>query len=108
MANTINGKRCHFLKTVQPYFDLQLSGVKQFEYRKNDRDYRVGDLLVLREYFAREKRYSGRELVAEVLFIIAGNDTVNLPDGWVLLCTRPAANLAPCPAMPAGAPGEWQ
>lgn len=39
----------HYLKTVQPYFDAIDQGLKTFEIRKNDRDFKVGDILVLLE-----------------------------------------------------------
>lgn len=39
----------HELKTWKEYFEPILSGDKTFEVRKNDRDFKVGDLLVLIE-----------------------------------------------------------
>lgn len=38
------------LKTVQPYFNDIRARNKNFEIRYNDRDYRVGDVLILMEY----------------------------------------------------------
>ena len=40
----------HYLKCWPVYFGLVLSGAKQFELRKNDRNYQVGDVLILCEY----------------------------------------------------------
>ena len=40
----------HRLKTVQPYFMDVQNGLKLFEIRKNDRDFRPGDVLVLEEF----------------------------------------------------------
>ena len=40
----------HHLKTVQPYFGDVKAGNKTFELRKNDRDFKVGDIVTLREY----------------------------------------------------------
>ena len=34
----------HLVKCVEPYFSDLKSGVKTFEVRKDDRDYKVGDL----------------------------------------------------------------
>lgn len=31
------------LKTKPKYFEMQLKGIKDFEVRKNDRDFQVGD-----------------------------------------------------------------
>ncbi|WP_422698913.1 DUF3850 domain-containing protein [Enterococcus durans] len=39
----------HELKILPEYFEAVVSGRKQFEIRKNDRDYKVGDQLILRE-----------------------------------------------------------
>lgn len=41
--------KIHKLKTAQPFFDDIFSGKKNFEYRKDDRDYQVGDRLDLFE-----------------------------------------------------------
>lgn len=40
----------HELKTVAPYFEAVKSGAKTFEVRKDDRNFQVGDTLVLREW----------------------------------------------------------
>lgn len=66
----------HELKTEQPFFDEIFKGTKTFEIRENDRDFKVGDVLVLQEYdpdytptHARDSRYSGREVKAAVTYI---------------------------------------
>lgn len=51
----------HYLKTWPDYFKDICSGVKTFEFRKNDRDYQVGDTLILQEYDPDTDEYSGRE-----------------------------------------------
>jgi hypothetical protein len=40
--------RQHELKTDPEAFDAVASGAKTFELRRNDRDYQVGDVLVLK------------------------------------------------------------
>ena len=35
------------LKTKPKYFEMQLKGIKDFEIRKNDRYFQVGDILCL-------------------------------------------------------------
>jgi len=39
----------HILKLNDRYFDAVANGIKTFEIRKNDRDYKVGDTLVLKK-----------------------------------------------------------
>lgn len=49
--------KVHELKLDEKYFDLVDTGLKTFEIRKNDRDYRVGDLLALSRYDSENKSY---------------------------------------------------
>jgi cell division protein FtsB len=51
----------HELKTWPEYFDAILDGRKTFEYRRNDRSFRVGDTLLLREWEPSTQQYLGRE-----------------------------------------------
>lgn len=46
----IKEPRKHVLKLNSEYYDDVVSGFKKFEIRFNDRDYKVGDILVLEEY----------------------------------------------------------
>lgn len=50
----------HNLKTWREYFEQVDNRVKTFEIRKNDRDYKVGDILILEEYDPVEEIYTGR------------------------------------------------
>ncbi len=40
----------HELKCHPEYFSRVASGQKTFEIRKNDRDFQVGDIIILKEY----------------------------------------------------------
>lgn len=61
----------HELKLLDKYFDDVASGVKSFEIRKNDRNYAVGDVLILREILSSESRivYTGRKIQCEVTYV---------------------------------------
>lgn len=48
----------HELKIIPEYFALQVSGDKRYEVRKNDRDFQVGDTLILNEWDG--ESYTGR------------------------------------------------
>lgn len=77
-------QRVHQLRLASMYFDDVASGRKTFELRKNDRDYRVGDLLELMEFA--EGRYSGRSIKAEVTYIL--EDYTGLDDDYCILAIR--------------------
>jgi len=51
----------HNLKTWPSYFNEVLSGEKTFEIRRNDRQFQVGDLLILEEYIPFEESTDNEE-----------------------------------------------
>ena len=59
----------HELKTWTPYFELIMDRVKEFEIRKDDRGFTVGDELLLREY---RNNYTGRELLVTIIYKLEG------------------------------------
>lgn len=64
--------RKHSLKTWPEYFRTVLTGEKGFELRENDRDFRVGDFLELREWDPALKIYTGNVIVVLVTYLIQG------------------------------------
>jgi hypothetical protein len=62
--------RSHDLKIAPAYFAEVSSGEKTFEVRKNDRGFRLGDVLVLREY--EDKGYTGSVVYRKVGYILPG------------------------------------
>ena len=66
--------RVHKLKTWPEYFQAVFRGDKTFEVRKNDRDYKVGDILHLVEYHPDSSFYSGEELMRRVTYVLEGPD----------------------------------
>ena len=63
--------KVHELKTLNPFFEDVWSGLKDFEVRKNDRDFKVGDRLKLIE-FGEAKNYVPRFILKDVKYILKG------------------------------------
>ena len=59
----------HELKIQPEYFNAVLMGAKTFEIRKNDRGYKVGDTLILKEWIPITRTYTGKELARKVTYI---------------------------------------
>jgi ASC-1-like (ASCH) protein len=63
----------HQLKTHPQYFDKVKTGEKTFELRKNDRNFEVGNTLILRRY-PLNKDYKGSKMKYRVLEQYSKND----------------------------------
>lgn len=74
------------LKIEPKYFEAQEKGNKNFEIRKNDRGYQVGDLLFLHEY--ENNQYTGRLLVRKVTYITSYKQK----EGYAVLGTKRLAS----------------
>lgn len=73
----------HDLKILPEYFEAVISGRKKFELRKNDRDYKVGDLFVLREWEP-DKGYTGRDFIQSIGYILKDCPEYGLMDGYII------------------------
>ncbi len=62
----------HELKTWPIYFEASAADRKKFELRKADRNFCVGDELVLKEWDPDLEQYTGRVLTKLVLYKIEG------------------------------------
>ena len=61
----------HQLKTWPVYFQAIVDGDKTFEYRVDDRGFKTGDQVRLREYTPyKDASYTGREIVATIGFLL--------------------------------------
>lgn len=74
----------HHLKILPEHFITVLEGVKLAELRKNDRNYQVGDILVLCEW---NGEYTGEACEREVVHVA---DVGSYLPGYVLLSMRVA------------------
>lgn len=74
------------IKCFPKFFDALVDGLKNFEVRKNDRDYKVGDSLLIREYDSEKKSYTGYELYAPVIYILENDESfTGLAEGFIVL-----------------------
>lgn len=80
----------HNLKILSDYFAQQCAGVKNFELRKLDRDFKVGDEIKLNEIASAEKlgEYlpTGRSCLVRITSITCGFE--GLEDGYGILGTE--------------------
>lgn len=62
----------HKVKSWCHLFTAFKRGEKTHDLRVMDRDYKVGDVLVLQEYDKQAERYTGREAKALITYITSG------------------------------------
>lgn len=74
----------HDLKTWPEPFAAVLGGYKRHEVRVNDRGFRSGDELMLREWEPSTGKYTGRYLLASVMYLTPGG-TFGLPEGLCVM-----------------------
>lgn len=59
--------KVHELKIAAEYFDAVIDETKKFEIRKNDRDFKVGDFLLLKDFDG--EKLTGDETMQQVKYI---------------------------------------
>jgi hypothetical protein len=89
----------HLLKTVHPYFKFVWDRVKKFELRKNDRDFKTGDILILQEYDPINEQYMSREIHLKVDYILHGGK-FGLKDGYCIMQCHEVQRQVLKPANP--------
>jgi len=85
-------KKIHVLKCVQPYFNLTLKHRKLWQLRINDRDFKEGDFLNLKEYDPVTDFCSGRMiqvLITYIFFASKFGRHLGLPAGYCIMSIRP-------------------
>jgi hypothetical protein len=76
------------------YFDDVYNARKTFEVRSNQNSYQTDDQLWLEEYNPNDAVYTGRRILARVVYVMALNndaETGGLPDTFVVLGIRMVA-----------------
>jgi hypothetical protein len=75
--------RVHRLKTWPGPFRAVWRGDKGHEFRRDDRDFRVGDWLLLLEWKPKRKTFTGRRISARVTYVTRGR--FGVPRGFAVL-----------------------
>lgn len=83
--------KVHELKTWTDFYQDVWDGKKRFEIRKNDRDFKVGDILLLREYEFFTGNYTERWAKFSIEFMLDGG--FGLENGF---CVLSLSNLIEC------------
>ena len=74
----------HILKCLPLYFNEVKEHRKRFELRKDDRDYKVGDKIILKEWDGEE--YTGREIPKiKIQYILRDCPEYGLKEGYCIL-----------------------
>ena len=74
----------HEVKILPKYFERILMKEKKFELRKNDRNFQVGDIVILREFDNVNNKYTGRTLNTEITYILKDCSEYGLMDGYCI------------------------
>lgn len=80
----------HEIKSHPDPFQARWTGLKTWEFRKNDRDYKVGDHLHEREWQPQqslgdgEGAWTGRNILSRVTYAFYGGQ-FGIPDGYVIM-----------------------
>jgi len=82
------GVSVHELKTWMPHFQYILNETKSFEYCINDRDFKLDDILHLRE--CNQKGYTGRNVYVKVIYILLGGG-FGIPEGYCIMSVKKLA-----------------
>lgn len=64
----------HMVKSWSHLYDAIVSGAKSYDLRKNDRDYKVGDILHLKQYDNINGKFTGWQTTRRISYITS-NDT---------------------------------
>lgn len=76
----------HELKIVPKYFKDVVDEKKTFEVRKNDRNYQIGDTLILKEYDPTNKSFTGNYAKATVMYILKDKDfPIGIKEGYCIM-----------------------
>ncbi|MBO3269239.1 ASCH/PUA domain-containing protein [Hymenobacter defluvii] len=85
----------HELKIWPSCFSAVEARTKPFDVRQNDRNFQVGDAVLLREYEPESEQYTGRVLTRWISYVLHGG-AFGVEAGWCVL------GFAEHPPLPPG------
>jgi ASC-1-like (ASCH) protein len=77
----------HELKTWPSFWEAVYNGTKTFEVRKNDRDFKKGDTLILQEWDTENMDYTSRWLSCKVIYVLHGGN-FGIEEGYVVMSIK--------------------
>lgn len=86
-GSAVRKPAAHSLKTLSRYLDAVGSRQKAFEVRRDDRDFQVGDWLVLREWDDQIGAFGSRWIGCKITYVLRGDDAVRfgIRNGYCVL-----------------------
>ena len=97
-----SGCKVHDIRLGATFFDDVLECRKNFELRKNDRGYKVGDILRMMEF--KEGKNTGRIVERKVIYML--EDYTGLEDGFCIMGTAPVEQIQEAGADAADGAGQ--
>lgn len=76
--------KVHNLKTWPQFYNQVSEGTKTFGVRKNDRDFKIGDLLNLYEFDTEQNDYTGKLCIVQVKSILNGGK-FGIEEGYIVM-----------------------
>lgn len=70
----------HEIKILPDYFDAAICGAKRFELRKNDRNYKSGDIVIMCEWDG--DSYTGNEIEVAITYVLKDCPEYGLEKGY--------------------------
>ena len=78
--------KTHSVKIWPEYFNAVCNLTKKHEIRRDDRDYQVGDLVILREWNHTTEEFTGKEQGVEITYVSRG--FTGIEPGYVVFSFR--------------------
>lgn len=83
----------HALKTWTEFYKDVESGEKNFEVRRNDRQFKVGDKLLLQEWDHITKKHTGKETERWITYILPGRIDFGVFADFIVIGLKPLSEF---------------